>query len=266
MTPGANSTSGCTDGATAPTPDSITINYTGASTAITIPVYVLGYNCTYQGGSVFAIDDSTPAASSIAGKVFATADQTSSAVWASEYDPIWGIDDSSTTSTPSPDSSSLTPATYTNGQLKCEGMSDGLCNSNNIFAFASMHSSNYPTSTASTMCSQALTGANSSTCTAGTADCYNDWYLPAICELDSVSNGVDSCPCPLRMQSVRGSIPSFSNLSFVYWSSTEYSLFPMYLAWQELFDSNGVGYQDNSGDKKVPHRPSGGRCVRGLIN
>ncbi len=58
-------------------------------------------------------------------------------------------------------------------------------------------------------------------CEAGNA-CYNDWFLPARNQLDSLSTN-------------RIAIGGFA--SAAYWSSTEFSGFPAVLAWAQFFDA-----------------------------
>jgi hypothetical protein len=70
----AASSSACTAG-TVPTPSVVTIGGNGGALTANASVVILGYGCQYQGGFVFAIDDTTPAGGSIGAEVVATIDQ-----------------------------------------------------------------------------------------------------------------------------------------------------------------------------------------------
>lgn len=241
--PGAASTSNCTLG-TFPDPGVIAVSANGAL-PIHVIAMVLDYGCQYQGGFVFAIDDSTPAIDSIGGKVASLVDQAApyidsgpqatSIIWSSNgaggtcadypsdcdvsYDLIPGIDNISS----SPDNSSPDyPAfeaffseTYTNPNpwtsspfSACNGISDGQCNTENIVTFYNQFKTNYDASgSPSFTASHGPTALNyyAAGLCKATINGYSDWYLPAICELGSV-NDVD---CPMGTQSM------VVNLSFL---------------------------------------------------
>lgn len=228
VTPGSTPTSTC--GATAPVPGDITVAAVNSST-VTTAVTVLGYGCLYQGGYVFAFDDTTPVTGSVGGKVVATTDQSTSIVWSSDgsggsaFDPIYGINDTSTTATPSPSSGQVS------GQTACNGATDGLCDTNNIYTYYQNHATNAPinlSSYAAGVCKQTISG-------------YSDWYLPAACELGyDNSCGSSSTPMTQNMRSGLQDQGFTSILNGYYWSSTQPSVRPMSYAWAQYLSSSTV--------------------------
>ncbi|MDI1352409.1 MAG: fibronectin type III domain-containing protein, partial [bacterium] len=188
VNPGSLTTSDCNTGS-APTPSIITVQTTQGS-YVTANVVFLGYGCQYQQGYVYSIDDTTPLNGSIGGKIVALNDQGSNVLWSSNnagtYDggiSIYGTAANSTPGVPIPDTSPPV-----SGQLGCNGNTDGACDTTNIIAYYSP-----PTTTpqisfsfyASGLCKQIIAG-------------YDDWYLPAICEMgydtkDPGSEAVDKC-------------------------------------------------------------------------
>ncbi|MCL9684395.1 DUF1566 domain-containing protein [Legionella maioricensis] len=269
ITPGITATSECTTG-TAPTNGPLTVMADGAI-ATQVSVVVLSYSCIYQGGYVYSIDDTTLNTVSIGGKVAAQFDQAtppSGIIWSSDsagnYDggvSIWGIDDTSTSSSPSPNASSVPPATRYSGQSNCNGAIDGSCNTNNIYVYYStIAASTPPLSTYATgLCKQIISG-------------YSDWYLPAICEMgpDDGSLICTSPPLLQLQQNMADNLPVLLNncigsmcLAGDYWSSTEQSGNPLDNAWSECFASNGGSSQciDIKSDSTL-----GVRCSRALTS
>lgn len=254
----------CTNG-TAPTTSVFNVT---TSPAVAINAVVLGYGCQYQGGYLFSIDDTAPTTSSIGGTVVATLDQGSSVQWSPSgvFDSIWGIDDSSTPTIPSPNASSSEPATLKLGQLNCNAVNDGACATTNTFVY-------YGTGTnyAVGLCKQALN--NSGTTCSGGSNCYTDWHLPSTCELGPFgSTGLNtgnypslsgSQSCSSGSTNIQNELVSTSivNLSGDYWSATEYSVPPQFNAWAQDFASSG-SYQ---GDV-AKYIAIGVRCVRGLTH
>ncbi|HHI9468053.1 TPA: hypothetical protein ACP9DH_003890, partial [Legionella anisa] len=128
VTPGSTATSDgtnpCSSNGTAPLPGAVQVSADNATTVST-DVVVLSYGCIYQGGYVYAFDDTTPNTSSVGGKVATTSDQAApypnGIVWSSNggtgggtggsdpvdvsYDTLPGIALASTSSVGSP----LTP-------------------------------------------------------------------------------------------------------------------------------------------------------------
>lgn len=274
ITPGLNATSGCNTGIV-PTPGTITVSATNVATPVTSDVVVLSYGCQYQGGFLYAVDDTTANTGSIGGKVSSLVDQATPVtaysspvdgiLWSSsgtfpyvDYTTILGIDEISTTSVPSPTSPAYPAGTP--AYRACNGSSDGICDSSNILSYYNFNRA----SGGSPPTPLAFYAAGLCTATINT---YSDWYLPSICEMDAVSTGLT---CPTGTQSMLGSLsflignpnvttpstsctpPSGTDcLAGLYWSSTEDSFFSQYLAWAEQFaNASGGGsgqtdYQKN---------------------
>lgn len=240
VTPGASSTSNCATGI-APTPGVITVSSDDASSSA-VNVVVLGYGCIYQGGYLFAMDDTTATTMSIGGKVAALTDQSSSGIiWSSnstgslELDNIWGIDETSTSSAPSPNSGSAEPAIQFAGQSNCNGATDGSCNTNNINVYYGTVASPPVTILsyyAAALCEQIISG-------------YSDWYLPSICEMGydarNSGTGCGSAAAP-TLQNMQSNLVDTGAVYIVgyYWSSTEASALPQQAAWLQFFSTGGV--------------------------
>lgn len=274
VTPGAAASNNCTTG-TIPA-GSLNITADGGISE-TVNVYVIGYGCQYQGGYVFAIDDTTDDTGSIGGKVVSLEDQAprsyNGVIWSSNgtggassdviYDSIWGIALGSTDSSPLPNATTPAsyPATLVTGQSNCNGSYDGVCNSNNILVYYSE-----PNKTPAISLSYYAAGR----CKDYTGGGFSDWYLPAICEMGPASNGsvcaantlniVSNLPGLLSTLSAPDSGCAFGGncLYGTYWSSTEQSGNPRNLVWTQYFASGS--YQSNySKEGRL-----GVRCARGL--
>lgn len=198
-----------------------------------IKVYVLGYGCQYQGGFLYAVDDTTPRTGSIGGKVLSLVNQAepylnagpqgSSIIWSSNgsgatssavsYDEIPGIDALSTSANSSPTAfESFFLTHYTNPNPfdsssfgACQGSVDGRCNTANILVFYNQLKTNYQSAGGAPFTASKgptpLTNYAAGLCKS-TINAYSDWYLPAICELDAMND--DNCPS--EMQSVVSSL------------------------------------------------------------
>jgi RNase P/RNase MRP subunit p29 len=244
VTPGLVATSACTAGS-APVPGVLSVT-SDESAATSVNVMVLGYGCIYQGGYVFAVDDTTPNVGSIAGKVAALTDQApaypSGIVWASDGTPgqsdyfdIPGIDETSTT--------------------PCAGPTDGACDTGQIASHYSPPSSFPPSLYAAGLCLETIAG-------------YTDWYLPAICEMGFVvgyypyptSCGSAASPAVQNIESNLVSTGVLS-LSGYYWSSTEGSDDPEAHAWLESFSADPGSSSQPEAAKFVA---AGARCARAL--
>ena len=294
VTPGQLATAGaggaaCSNGI-APTDGEITISSDVASSG-TVAVDVLSYGCLYQAGFLYSVDDTTPVTGSIGGKVISLMDQApaypNGVVWSSNgagpdgadasLDLLPGIDEISTPTSGSPTYSSFASffaSTYVNANpftssafSACSGGSDGQCNTANILTFYNEFMTNYgagsppyaasavPTTLsyyAAALCEQVIDG-------------YSDWYLPAICEMNSTSG---SCT---GTQSVVNDLPSLvgdSSTNCVYgtncvggyyWTSTELSGSPQHYAWAVSFSSGGSTSLDIGKNNAF-----GARCSRVL--
>jgi hypothetical protein len=244
VTPGANSTSNCATGIV-PTPGIITVSSANASSSA-VNVVILSYGCIYQGGYLYSVDDTTAATMSIGGKVAALTDQSPGIIWSSDstgsFDggvSVWGIAETSTSSSPSPNSSSALPATQYAGQSNCNGAADGACDSNNINVYYGFEASPPVTVLsyyAAALCEQVISG-------------YSDWYLPSICEMgydaNALGSGCGSSPAPTlqNMQSNLVDTGAVVNLQGAYWSSTEWGLNPHIAAWVQYFAAGGTSVQ-----------------------
>lgn len=255
------------------------------------------------GGTVVSTSDQAPA-------------KPNGIVWssngtASAYssDTIPGIDDSSTTSAGSPTYAGFTnffTATYTNTPVQpaasafneCNSITDGHCNTNNILAFYNTWHTHYspscdpsqggngrctasapavttPSYYAAGLCSQySVNSFGTSPCTSGT--CYQQWYLPAICEMGPTTAGSLSDVCPAGIQNILNDFPGLIGdinaanpmtscpvgtncLAGEYWSSNEWSILPA-LSWFEYFGSNGASLQSIEAKFTL----LGVRCARAL--
>ena len=269
ITPGANATSSCNTNQTAPTPGGITVSASNVATSVTTNVVVLGYSCQYQGGYVYAFDDTTPNTGNVGGKVATTSDQvpvSPGVIWSSDgtsgtsadvvYNIIYGISETSTAQTPDPSPGDAPQPVA--GQTACNGNTDGSCDSNNIYVYYQNNATNYPINLsyyAAGLCKQTISS-------------YSDWYLPAICEMGydtlASSSGCGTSGTP-TLQNIQSSLIDSSGLSApagAYWSSTETSASAQDSAWiQDFGGGGGSGSGQYTVDKGVQF---GVRCSRAL--
>jgi len=299
----------CTTGI-APIPGVISVTATNAN-QVSTNVVVLGYGCIYQGGFIYAITETTDKSKSIGGTVTSFSDQASQfhngVIWSSNGSGGTGSDVSedtipliAETSTPS-DSYSQAKTTFNNNYsntntfpfpesdsfASCNGAYDGQCDTGNILTLYNTYRTNYgigsnpytlaagPTNLtyfAAGLCSNyTIDSLGNSPCSTGT--CYNNWYLPAICEMGPVSN---ASGCAASTQNIINNIPDLIGnpnsgnpstsctlgancLAGNYWSSTEYSGGPWLIAWVQYFASGGS--MQSSYSKNFQH---GVRCSRAL--
>ena len=296
ITPG--STASATAYNTSPTPITLSISGTGTNT-LTLAVNILTYGSVYQGGYIYAVDDTTADTGSIGGTVVTQTDQAprgmNGVVWSSNganstsvsNDSIPGIDEASTTGSSVPTYASAQTSfdsTYfinvssfpfpSEGSFSsCNGRTNGACNSANILTLYNTYVTSFgigddpPLSAGPTTKSYYAAGR----CTA-TISGYSDWYLPAICEMGPSSES--STGCNASTQNIVRSLPDllgFSDddtsctygancLTGSYWSSTQYSDVPNMLAWYQVFGA-GDSSDQFDGDKGFP---LGVRCSRAL--
>ena len=236
----------------APVPSVLTVQGGNTPTAVSSNIIVLTYGNRYQGGFVFAIDDTTVDTVSIGGKVAALSDQAApfpnGIIWSSDgmggtaFDAIPGIDETSTEAVPSPALPNPNPSNF----VGCNGATDGLCNVSNTFKqYPTIPNNEY----AAGLCSATIEG-------------FNDWYLPAICEMGFgiAQCGAQASPTLQNMQSNLVDNGDVGSLAGFHWSSTVDSYVPQYDAWSQFFATGGGSSQ---GDV-VKDTPDGVRCVRAL--
>lgn len=264
----SDGTSACTTGV-APTPQTISISAVNAS-MVSTTVVILGYGCIYQGGYVYALDDTTLQSTSVGGKVASTFDQatpSSGIIWSSNdiggtsQIGIYGISEISTTSTANPNANiiSTTPETSVPpvlGQTACNGNTDGSCDTNNIYVYyqppttiPGIDLSLYATG----LCKLPISG-------------YSDWYLPAICEMGYGSytcggNGATGNSPPTLQNMQSNLVDTLNMLSGNYWSSTQASGNPQSGAWIQTFSNS---QSDQYPSFKIYHY--GVRCSRALTS
>ncbi|MEZ4814327.1 MAG: hypothetical protein R3A80_03860 [Bdellovibrionota bacterium] len=264
ITPGATASSDgsnpCSDGTT-PNAGVLSIGSDNAST-VTANVYILSYGCVYQGGYVYAFDDTPNSSETVAGKVLAVSDQAapypSGIIWSSDgsgpdsgdivYDSIYGISETSTTSSANPNSGVVS------GQTACNGAIDGSCNTNNIYTYYENNAPSAPINLnyyAAGLCKQTISG-------------YSDWYLPAACELGfdatSTGTGCGSSGTPTT-QNAQSSLVDFNSLNLLsgyYHSSTESSGSPASFVISQYFTNGGGSVQNTS----LKNNLLGVRCSR----
>jgi hypothetical protein len=153
---------------------------------VTTNVDILTYGSVYQGGYVFAVDDTTAVTTSIGGKVVSLVDQSAGIEW-------------------EPGCPSTACST-----VAADSMVDGAANSTAIIT--ALSSSFAANAYAAGLCTQTISG-------------FSDWYLPAQCELsygDNISSacGIVGSPTVQNIQSglIDTSVLALSNS---YWSSTQ---------------------------------------------
>lgn len=133
-------------GDTAARPATVRVSSASAPPAA-LPVSVITHGSVYQGGYVFAIDDSTPIGGSIGGKVAGLTDLPGQHNWS----PALGVVGVGGLDVAGPNS--------------CDGATDGACNTARIVA---LHGSG---TYAAALCTDSTEGGQ------------DDWYLPTLCEL-----------------------------------------------------------------------------------
>ncbi len=287
-TPTSDGVSPCSGG-TAPVPGTVQVTGDNANTVST-NVVVLNHGCIYQEGYLFSIDDTTPATQSIGGTVAALENQSDGMVWGSNgadastvsYDVIPGIGETSTNGSGAPtfaDFSTYFGSTYagilglaSGAFSSCNGSTDGQCNTSNIVTFYSHYQTNYGVGGAPY--TPVVAPTPKSYYAAGVCDDYDsgdyqDWYLPAICEVTFdyplIRPQVANCgeeESPLRQTIMKNlffnGIGGF-NMAQGLWSSSLYMYSnPETYAWNALvWPTAFPGGGDKSDLAQV-------RCVRSL--
>jgi hypothetical protein len=199
----------CANG-TAPEPSTLTVNFTCTSGggSLTAPITFLSYNCLYQGGYVFSIDDTTPSNTSIGGKVAMRYNGGGIQWSAIAADPYLGtiyprgVTQASTIALPSFNQTLAGPINY----LNCNGANDGFCNTFNSINAVKYWANIYPSFyMAAPKCAQMT-------------NTYPGWYLTALCELTT-----NTTYCATGQDNVIQNAPAMSANTTYLWSSTQYS-------------------------------------------
>lgn len=186
---------------------------------VTPTVQVLTYGSVYQGGYVFALDDTTPDTGSVGGKVMARREEAAYPAWSTNTDAMTSVDELSV--------------------APCVGASDGACNTATVVKhYEALRDS--PLAYAAGRCS------------AFSDEGYDDWYLPSVCEMGVNDNGSAS-GCGSRAAPRQQNI--FLNLVNkgyaaamvlnVYWTSTASSTAPagQAHAWVQQYTLGGDSNQ-----------------------
>ena len=208
ITPGntatSNGTSACTTGV-APTPQTISIHADNATAASSTAV-ILGYGCIYQGGYVYALDDTTSVSSSVGGKVAGLTNVSDSNQWTESRVNIVGA----------------------------ESTTNGARNTTDIMADASC--TNSPTNCAAYQCRINFTGG-------GKTDWYLPAICEEGYDTPGSLSGCGTLGSPTiqNMQSNLVDIGNVGSLDGNYWSSTEFYDIPADTAWLQFFAVIGSG-------------------------
>jgi hypothetical protein len=278
-------------------PAPIILSIAGSNTNIShVAIQVLTYGSYYQGGYVFAFDDSTTTTASVGGKVMTITDapEMNGIPWSSNgisnatnysYDIIPGIGQTSTASAGIPTYSEAQlyyNSTYSNAATypfpasiffrQCNGNIDGVCNSANIKALYNATYEGIPYISTHYNDDYILNPGSISNSDYAAGKCaeiisgFSDWYLPAICELgydgQSKGTGCGIPPASPTLQNVQTSLVdtllSIAPQQIAYWSSTASStLHPDYYAYYQVLYP-AVGYQTVSQKNAALYI----RCVR----
>ncbi|WP_019216503.1 DUF1566 domain-containing protein [Legionella tunisiensis] len=256
ITPG--SMPSATPGNTNPTPITLSISSVNTNT-LTLAVNILTYGSVYQGGYIYAIDDTTPNTDSIGGKVIQTSDNVGAPggiVWDSSTNGCVNL----------PNNNCY--ITNADSELNGTNLATPAPGGNTYLIYQTLTTINgeSATSYAAGLCTATISG-------------YNDWYLPAICEmgyLTAISNPTTNCgsstsPALQNIQSnlvENGNIGNFPNggnpvFPGIYWTSTELSSLPNEGAWIQQFAAIGSNSYQSAVVKGI--NSLGVRCSRILI-
>ena len=244
----SNGSAPCTNG-TAPQPSTVTVSASNVTNSVSTNVFILGYGCIYQGGYIFAFDDTSSFQTSVRGKVVSTGTNVS-LFWSANADgtydggvPIYGISETSIATEPG---ANPQPRQIPS-QIPCNGSVDGFCNTNNIVLYyqtLSVPKNNYSAGYCENL-----------------TNTFTDWYLPAICELSYNSNALTTCGTAgtPTTQNIRGYLRDTLSLNLGgSWSSTESSANPTQEAWSVLFFPDGT----SSVGRNTKNTGPGTLCVR----
>ncbi len=205
-----------------PTPITVTIAGDNTSTA-SVAVSILTYGSVYQAGYLFSVDDTTSNTSSISGTAVGLSDPSIPTAWQPSCNDV-----STCTSTNAND--------YFNGATNT---------ANIVYALRALPSSTYA----------------AGICDTNTAGGYDNWYLPAVCQLGfgdgSNPCGVDGSP---TIQNIQSNLVDngISDLIETYWSSTQIPNLELTHAFFNIFGSPG------SQGGEIKENALYIRCVRNL--
>lgn len=289
VNPGATSTldsakNPCGSG-TAPQPNVVNVMAEN-SNSVSTNVVILDYACIYQGGYIFAFNDTPSITQSVGGKVTTKEDQASNGIfWSSNgnssaysLDRLPGIDQLSTSTSSSPtfdefeiyyENHYLNYKTYSFSSSKfksCDGKVDGSCNVYNIFKYYDTVITNYEYRSTSNELNNGPTNRSyyaAGLCSSLSIDNYKDWYLPAVCELGyytpssktSADAGCLNSGSPTIAQNITSNVFNKQINAFAldgeYWSSTQQGPPGSYHefdgAWYQKFSSNNNNYTSQQG-------------------
>ncbi len=206
ITPGntatSNGASACTTGV-APTPQTITISADNADTVSSTAV-ILGYGCIYQGGYVYALDDTTSPSTSVGGKVAGLTNVSNNNAWTGPRVNIAGA----------------------------ESTTNGAQNTTDIVASTSC--TDDPDSCAAYQCRINFAGG-------GNTDWYLPAICEEGYDATASNSGCGTLGSPTlqNMQSNLVDIGNVGSLDGPYWSSTEFYDIPADAAWYQSFASIG---------------------------
>lgn len=209
---------------------------------------ILSYGSIYESGYVFSIDDTIPDLSSVHVKTLTLEDLVApnpGIIWSSKGTGAKNDDVSNDYI------SGITEVSI----VPCVGASEGQCNTDEIVHYYFPPRTNPPVNLkyyATGLCKFSIAG-------------HTDWYLPAICEMGydgyNLGSGCGTKTDP-TVQNIQSNLIDrgiVTDLHGDYWSSSEYSANPTYIAWYNNFASSG---SVNSG--AVKSTLLGVRCIRNI--
>lgn len=228
VTPGANATSDCNSGTgSEPTPGVLSVSASNVISPVTTDVLVLTYNCIFQQGYIFSINDNTSTSNSIDGATIS--------LTTIDFNSAWSNNDNPT------------------------GASDLINGQQNTFFITNQQG---PGTYAAIRCSSySIDSSGNSPCI--TPTCYSQWYLPAICQMGTTGG---SANCPGGIPNITTNLSALLGasgcggpqcLNGTYWSSTEVS--PTN-AWLQIFGSPG----NQTSNAKM--NPAAVRCARAITH
>jgi hypothetical protein len=183
----------------------------------------------YQGGLVFDKQTDTPVTGQTTVKMM-TETSITTAAWGGDGFEVGGVDQNSV-----------------DGVNSCDGKVDGACNTQRI-----INCLTNGVNCTSTPPSSAENTYAAGTCNQYTGGAYNDWYLPAICELGIYTGGGADPSCGTTIPNIFNNLYQlgFGSLSSspFYWSSTEFASSPTTYSWVIYYQSS-ISTNTSGGNK-----------------